>query len=74
MMIFTVLSGYCSARVYKVGDSEGWTAKDECILGQKLKVLVIYVIVIHDPLRPVPPPTPRKILPVRKAYKVGDSK
>nr|VDC98630.1 unnamed protein product [Brassica rapa] len=29
MMIFTVLSGYCSARVYKVGDSEGWTAKDD---------------------------------------------
>ncbi|CAF2165401.1 unnamed protein product, partial [Brassica napus] len=65
MMIFTVLSGYCSARVYKVGDSEGWTAKDECVLGQKLEVLVI-----HDPLRPVPLPTPSKFLSVGKTYKV----
>ncbi|CAF2084182.1 BnaA06g13180D [Brassica napus] len=29
MMSFTVLSGCCSAREYKVGDSEGWTAKDD---------------------------------------------
>ncbi|KAF3584217.1 hypothetical protein F2Q69_00025649 [Brassica cretica] len=29
MMSFTVLSGYCSAKIYKVGDSEGWTAKDD---------------------------------------------
>ncbi|RID58013.1 hypothetical protein BRARA_F01343 [Brassica rapa] len=29
MMSFTVLSGCCSARVYKVGDSEGWTAKED---------------------------------------------
>ncbi|RID54040.1 hypothetical protein BRARA_G01393 [Brassica rapa] len=129
MMIFTVLSGYCSARVYKVGDSEGWTAKDEefhvrdslvfeydpnindvthvsgalkyelcdysspkvvyntgqdivtltepglhyfitsnqaqCVLGQKLEVLVI-----HDPLRPIPLPTPSKFLSVGKTYKV----
>ncbi|CAG7902457.1 unnamed protein product [Brassica rapa] len=73
MMIFTVLSGYCSARVYKVGDSEGWTAKDDCVLEHKFKVLVIHVLVIHDPLRPVPQPAPRKIHPVRKIYKVGDS-
>ncbi|KAH0917989.1 hypothetical protein HID58_025649 [Brassica napus] len=30
MMSFTVLLGCCcSARIYKVGDSEGWTAKDD---------------------------------------------
>ncbi|KAF8046322.1 hypothetical protein N665_3852s0004 [Sinapis alba] len=29
MMSFTLLSGYCSAKIYKVGDSEGWTAKDD---------------------------------------------
>ncbi|KAL0787090.1 hypothetical protein Bca101_003336 [Brassica carinata] len=29
MMSFAVLSGYCSAKIYKVGDSEGWTAKDD---------------------------------------------
>ncbi|CAN6886324.1 unnamed protein product [Brassica oleracea] len=29
MMSIMVLSGCCSARVYKVGDSEGWTAKDD---------------------------------------------
>ncbi|KAG2267539.1 hypothetical protein Bca52824_062094 [Brassica carinata] len=29
MMSFTVLSGYCSAKIYKVGDSERWTAKDD---------------------------------------------
>ncbi|KAG2258841.1 hypothetical protein Bca52824_078135 [Brassica carinata] len=29
MMSFTVLLSSCSARVYKVGDSEGWTAKDD---------------------------------------------
>ncbi|CAN7077703.1 unnamed protein product [Brassica oleracea var. botrytis] len=40
----------------------------QCVLGQKLDVLVI-----HDPSRPVPPPPPSKILPVGKTYKVGDS-
>ncbi|KAL0662913.1 hypothetical protein Bca4012_099750 [Brassica carinata] len=40
----------------------------QCVLGQKLEVLVI-----HDPSRPVPPPPPSKILPVGKTYKVGDS-
>ncbi|CDY11365.1 BnaA09g39310D [Brassica napus] len=29
MMSFTVLLSSCSAKVYKVGDSEGWTAKDD---------------------------------------------
>ncbi|CAH2065921.1 unnamed protein product [Thlaspi arvense] len=30
MMLFTVLMGCCcSAKIYKVGDSEGWTAKDD---------------------------------------------
>ncbi|WZZ19849.1 hypothetical protein YC2023_121236 [Brassica napus] len=29
MMSFTVLSGYSSAKIYKVGDSQGWTAKDD---------------------------------------------
>ncbi|CAN7041948.1 unnamed protein product [Brassica oleracea var. botrytis] len=29
IMSIMVLSGFCSARVYKVGDSEGWTAKDD---------------------------------------------
>ncbi|KAF3505324.1 hypothetical protein F2Q69_00044787 [Brassica cretica] len=38
----------------------------QCILGQKLEVLVI-----HDPSRPVPPPPPSKILPVGNTYKVG---
>ncbi|KAG5392600.1 hypothetical protein IGI04_022563 [Brassica rapa subsp. trilocularis] len=41
----------------------------QCILGQKLEVLVT-----HDPSRPVPPPQPSNILPVGKTYKVGDSK
>ncbi|KAG2320761.1 hypothetical protein Bca4012_056204 [Brassica carinata] len=40
----------------------------QCVLGQKLGVLVI-----HDPSRPVPPPLPSKILPVGETYKVGDS-
>ncbi|KAG2241407.1 hypothetical protein Bca52824_096611 [Brassica carinata] len=40
----------------------------QCILGQKLEVLVV-----QDPSRPVPPPPPSKILPVGKNYKVGDS-
>ncbi|CAA7035990.1 unnamed protein product [Microthlaspi erraticum] len=26
---FTVLLGFCSATTYKVGDSDGWTAKDD---------------------------------------------
>ncbi|CAN7068034.1 unnamed protein product [Brassica rapa subsp. trilocularis] len=38
----------------------------QCVLGQKLEVLVI-----HDPSRPVPPPPPSKILPVGNTYKVG---
>ncbi|KAH0874031.1 hypothetical protein HID58_071393, partial [Brassica napus] len=29
MMSFMVFSVYCSARIYTVGDSEGWTAKDD---------------------------------------------
>ncbi|KAL1215118.1 Mavicyanin [Cardamine amara subsp. amara] len=29
IMTFTVLLGCCSATVYKVGDSDGWTAKDD---------------------------------------------
>ncbi|KAG2324859.1 hypothetical protein Bca4012_039351 [Brassica carinata] len=42
----------------------------QCVLGQKLEVLVV-----HDPSRPVPPPPPpSKILPVGKTYKVGDSR
>ncbi|KAG2260854.1 hypothetical protein Bca52824_080148 [Brassica carinata] len=42
----------------------------QCVLGQKLEVLVI-----HDLSSPVPPPTPpSKILPVGNTYKVGDSK
>ncbi|CAH8356867.1 unnamed protein product [Eruca vesicaria subsp. sativa] len=42
----------------------------QCVLGQKLGLLVI-----HDPSRPVPPPpTPSKILPAGNTYKVGDSK
>lgn len=40
----------------------------QCVLGLKLKVLVI-----HDTLHLVPPPTPSKIFPVGKTYKVGDS-
>ncbi|KAG2320723.1 hypothetical protein Bca52824_013936 [Brassica carinata] len=40
----------------------------QCVLEQKLEVLVI-----HDPSRPVPPPLPSKLLPVGKTYKVGDS-
>ena len=28
-MSFVVLSGCCSAKIYKVGDSEGWTAKED---------------------------------------------
>ncbi|WZZ05270.1 hypothetical protein YC2023_091191 [Brassica napus] len=40
----------------------------QCVLGQKLEVLVI-----HDPSRPVPPPPPSKILPDGKTYKVGNS-
>ncbi|CAN7011375.1 unnamed protein product [Brassica oleracea var. botrytis] len=40
----------------------------QCVLGQKLEVLVI-----HDPSHPVHPPTPSKILPVGKTYKFGDS-
>ncbi|KAL0719198.1 hypothetical protein Bca4012_068522 [Brassica carinata] len=41
----------------------------QCVLGQKLEVLVI-----HDPSRPVPPPPPpSKILPVGNTYKVGDA-
>ncbi|KAL1220219.1 Mavicyanin [Cardamine amara subsp. amara] len=138
---FTVLLSCCSATVYKVGDSDGWTAKDDtyynwakgkefhvgdslvfeydrnvndvtqvsgalelefcdssspkavyntgndvvtlkepgyhhfissnqsqCTLGQRLDVLVV-----HDPSRPIPPPLPRKILPLGQIYKVGDS-
>ncbi|KAL0735818.1 hypothetical protein Bca4012_012028 [Brassica carinata] len=37
----------------------------QCVLGQKLEVLVI-----HDPSRPVPP-RPSKMLPVGNTYKVG---
>ncbi|KAF8107879.1 hypothetical protein N665_0116s0084, partial [Sinapis alba] len=40
----------------------------QCVLGQKLDVLVI-----HEPSRLVPPPLPSKIIPVGKTYKVGDS-
>ena len=40
----------------------------QCVLGLKLKVFVI-----HDPSHLVPPPTPSKIFPVRKTYKVGNS-
>ncbi|KAH0868334.1 hypothetical protein HID58_075356 [Brassica napus] len=29
LMSFAVLLGCCSARIYKVGDSKGWTAKDD---------------------------------------------
>ena len=43
--------------------------QEQCVLGHKLEVLVV-----QDPSSPVPPPTPSKTLPVRKAYKVGDSK
>ncbi|XP_013624096.1 PREDICTED: early nodulin-20-like [Brassica oleracea var. oleracea] len=95
MMSFAVLSGYCSAKIYKVGDSEGWTAKDgvyyawaetdykEFHVGDSLVfeydpsindvTQKLEVLVIHDPSSPVPPPTPSKILPIRKTYKVGDS-
>ncbi|KAL1199828.1 Mavicyanin [Cardamine amara subsp. amara] len=138
---FMILLSCCSATVYKVGDSDGWTAKDgmyrewaegkefhvgdslvfeydrnfndvtqvsgaleleycdssspkavyntghdvvtlkepgyhhfmssnqsQCTSGQRLDVLVV-----HDPSRPIPPPLPRKILPLGKTYKVGDS-
>ncbi|CAH8352033.1 unnamed protein product [Eruca vesicaria subsp. sativa] len=41
----------------------------QCVLGQKLEVLVV-----HDPLSPVPPPTPSKNLPLGNTYKVGESK
>ncbi|KAJ0251242.1 Phytocyanin domain-containing protein [Hirschfeldia incana] len=42
----------------------------QCVLGQKLEVLVV-----HDPSSQVPPPPrPSKILPVGNTYKVGDSK
>ncbi|CAH8340927.1 unnamed protein product [Eruca vesicaria subsp. sativa] len=41
----------------------------QCVLGQKLDVLVV-----HDPSCPVPPPPhPSKILPVGKTYKIGES-
>ncbi|CAH8368006.1 unnamed protein product [Eruca vesicaria subsp. sativa] len=41
----------------------------QCVLGQKLEVLVV-----QDPSSPVPPPTPSKILPLGNTYKVGESK
>ncbi|XP_010427599.1 PREDICTED: uncharacterized protein LOC104746846 [Camelina sativa] len=40
----------------------------QCVLGQRLDVLVV-----HDPSRPIPPPPPSKILPSGEIYKVGDS-
>ena len=44
--------------------------QSQCVLGQKLEVLVI-----HDPSRPVPPPPLSKIILVGNTYKVrGDSK
>ena len=33
-MSFAVLLGCCSARIYKVGDSKGWTAKDDVYYSQ----------------------------------------
>ncbi|CAH8392242.1 unnamed protein product [Eruca vesicaria subsp. sativa] len=42
--------------------------RPQCILGQKLEVLVI-----HNPSRPISPPTPSKNLVAGKTYKVGDS-
>ncbi|KAF2555514.1 hypothetical protein F2Q68_00013655 [Brassica cretica] len=77
MMSIMVLSGCCSARVYKVGDSEGWSAKDDVYYSwaetDYKEFHTLEVLVVRDPSRPVPPPQPTKILPVGNIYKVGDS-
>ncbi|CAG7872240.1 unnamed protein product [Brassica rapa] len=100
VLVMVLMGCCCSAKIYKVGDSKGWTTAKHGSYYEwaKLKKFQVgdslmfeydgnindvtqvsspghklVVFVVHDhPMIP-PPPPPRKILPLGKDYKVGDS-